>query len=225
MRYSEIDFARGLAVVLMLVFHFFFDASYFGKIELNGIFWYYFPRFIGGMFIFISGYTLSIIRPDFKRVGKKALKLAALAAFITLVTYVGVPGSYVVYGIIHFFATATVAGYLFLKYPRMQLFAGLSLFLAGIYFNQLRLQTGVLVWLGLMPYGFSTLDYYPFLPWFGIFLLGMFAGSHIKPEGKFPEIPLISTLGKNSLKVYIIQHPVIILFLHLLYGDVLQQIL
>ncbi len=225
MRYHEIDLARGLAVVLMLIFHSFFDASYFGKIELSGAFWYFFPRFIGGMFIFISGYTLAVVKPDFRRVSRKVLKLALLAVSITLITFLFVPEETVIFGIIHFFALATITGYFFLKWPRIQLPAGFGLFALGLYINQLRVDTGLFVWLGLMHHGFRTLDYYPMLPWFGIFLIGMWLGNRIKPEGRLPEAPLLSVLGKNSLKIYVIQHPIIILGLQLLYGDVFQQIL
>ncbi|AAB90725.1 heparan-alpha-glucosaminide N-acetyltransferase [Archaeoglobus fulgidus] len=224
MRYPEIDIARGAAVILMLLFHSFFDAHYFGKIELSGDFWYYFPRFIGGMFIFISGYTLSVVKPDFSRLKRKVLKLAALSLAITAVTLVFVPEKTVVFGIIHFFTLATLLGYLFLRFPKIQLPAGIALFFAGIALNQIRVGTNMLVWLGLMPYGFTTLDYYPLLPWFGVFLLGMFFGNVARPKGANLNVPVVSFLGKNSLKIYVIQHPVIILLLHLYFGDILQQI-
>ena len=224
MRYPEIDIARGAAVILMLLFHSFFDAHYFGKIELSGDFWYYFPRFIGGMFIFISGYTLSVVKPDFSRLRRKVLKLAALSLAITAVTLVFVPEKTVVFGIIHFFTLATLLGYLFLRFPKIHLPAGIALFFAGIALNQIRVGTNMLVWLGLMPYGFTTLDYYSLLPWFGVFLLGMFFGNVARPKGANLNVPVVSFLGKNSLKIYVIQHPVIILLLHLYFGDILQQI-
>lgn len=223
MRYPEIDFFRGTAVILMLVFHSFFDAYYFGKIELSGSFWYYFPRFIGGMFIFISGYTLSAVRPDLKRVMRKVCRLSALAATITLITYILLPDEVVVFGVIHFFAVATLMGFFLLNYPKLQLPLGIILFLSGIIVGQFRLNTPLLLWLGLMPHGFTTLDYYPLLPWLGVFLLGMFAANHLKPGRIDLNVWPVNMLGKHSLLVYILQHPIIVLLLHLYFGDVLQH--
>ncbi len=224
MRYPEIDFARGIAVILMITFHIFFDAYYFGKIELSGAFWYYFPRFIGGMFIFISGITLTVVKPDFRRVLRKVLRLSALAAGITVVTYVSVPKEYVIFGILHFFSLATVMGFIFIGHPRIQLLAGVAAFIAGLFIHTLRADTNIFLWLGLIPKNFATLDYYPILPWFGVFLLGMYAGNYFRSTD-IPWPKSITKIGRNSLKIYILQHPVIILILHLLYGDVLQQIL
>jgi len=224
MRYPEIDFARGIAVILMLIFHSFFDAYYFGKIELSGAFWYYFPRFIGGMFIFISGFTMAVVRPKPNRVLRKVFKLSAIALLITAVTYYFVPNEFVVFGILHFFAFSTLLGYTFLNHPKLHLPAGIAAFLLGVYLQSVNVSSANLVWMGLMPYGFRTLDYYPLLPWFGVFLFGMYFGRKFHPTNRnFFENPL-AKVGRKSLEIYLIQHPVIILALQILYGDILQQI-
>ena len=224
MRYPEIDFARGVAVILMLIFHSFFDAYYFGKLELSGVFWYYFPRFIGGMFIFISGFTMAVVKPKPSRIIRKAIKLSALALLITAVTYYFAPDEFVLFGILHFFAIATLLGYLFLDNVKICLPTGILAFAIGIHLQWLRTESNYFVWAGLMPYEFRTLDYYPLLPWFGVFLLGMYFGSHFRgTDYSFFENP-VSRLGRKSLEIYILQHPVIILLLQLLYGDIFQQI-
>ena len=228
MRYWEIDFARGTAVILMLIFHIFFDAYYFGKISLNGAFWYYFPRFIGGMFIFISGFTTSVVYSKRKRrILRKVLKLAALAAMITAATYIFDPQEVVVFGILHFFTLATLASIAFIGKPILCLILGTILFVLGIHIQQITVSTPLFIWLGLIPENFTTLDYYPFLPWFGVFLLGMFAGNYYKPVRniQFAGRELVTFLGRHSLKIYIIQHPIIVLVLHLFYGDILQQLI
>ncbi|MCS7131035.1 MAG: DUF1624 domain-containing protein, partial [Archaeoglobaceae archaeon] len=130
MRFWEIDFARGIAVILMLIFHLFFDAYYFGKIQLEGAFWFYFPRFIGGMFIFISGFTFSIAYKNLKPVFKRTLRLLTIALGITLATMIFAGDRAVFFGIIHFFTLASIFGIFFIGKPILSLIVGILFLLA-----------------------------------------------------------------------------------------------
>jgi uncharacterized membrane protein len=72
--------------------------------------------------------------------------------------------------------------------------------------------------IGLHPADFTSLDYEPLFPWFGLVLLGMSTGFSLYPGGRriypFPErgpgaaAPIV-LLGRNSLLVYMI-HPLLI---------------
>ncbi|MCS7144115.1 MAG: DUF1624 domain-containing protein [Archaeoglobaceae archaeon] len=225
MRFWEIDFARGVAVILMLIFHLFFDAYYFGKIQLEGAFWFYFPRFIGGMFIFISGFTFSIAYKNLKPVLKRTLRLLTIAFGITIATMIFASEKAVFFGIIHFFTLASVFGILFIGKPILSLAVGILFLLANIQVSEMLVDHPYLLWLGIMPYGFKTLDYYPMIPWFGVFLLGMFFGSYYKRESSNYFKNPISFLGRHSLTIYLLQHPIIALLLQLYYGDVFEELL
>lgn len=227
MRYWQIDFARGIAVILMLFFHLFFDASYFKKIDLSGAFWFVFPRFIGGMFIFISGFTLSYTSKnrDLSRTLRRVAKFALIATAITLATMLFAPDEFVVFGIIHFFALASLLAIFFVKRENVCLILGICLMLLGFYLQQFRFPFWHLFWLGLIPEGFRTLDYYPLLPWFGVMLLGIYFGNRIKLRAVNYRGGFVSFLGRHSLAIYLIQHPAIVLLLHIYYQDVLQSVL
>ena len=77
-----------------------------------------------------------------------------------------------------------------------------------------------LLWLGLKPFGFQSFDYFPMLPWFGVILLGVFAGNLLYPNGKrafrFPNFPpnplvrLLTFLGRHSLVIYFLHVPVLV---------------
>ncbi|MCS7122192.1 MAG: DUF1624 domain-containing protein [Archaeoglobaceae archaeon] len=220
MRFWEIDFARGVAVILMLVYHFFFDFYFFGKVELSEDFLFYFPRFVGAMFIFISGYTMSVVKPGIFRVLRKILKLTLLAITISFVTFILFKEKMVYFGILHFFALATLISIPFVKRPKISALAGI--FLISLGQIDLRTDNYYLLWLGVAPRNFTTLDYYPLIPNLGYMLLGIFAGSYHKPLNLNLKDP-VSFLGKNSLKVYLIQHPLIFLVLCLIYPDVLES--
>jgi uncharacterized membrane protein len=77
-----------------------------------------------------------------------------------------------------------------------------------------------------MPYSFATWDYFPLLPWFGLFLVGMFCGKILYPQGnrrfnihEFTD-PVTSALtlpGKHPLVIYLAQWPTIIGLLLILF--------
>jgi uncharacterized membrane protein len=225
MRFWEIDFARGIAVILMLIFHIFFDAYYFGKIPLEGLFWYIYPRFIGGMFIFISGFTFSIAYRNPMSVSWRILRLLTVATAISLVTILFVPEKAVFFGIIHFFTLASIFGIFFIGKPFLSLIVGIILIFANFKVSEMRLEEPYFLWLGIMPYGFATLDYYPMIPWFGVFLIGMFFGHRFRIKNSIYRENPACFLGRHSLTVYLLQHPIIILILHLYYGDIIQSLL
>ena len=228
MRYWEIDFARGIAVISMLIYHFLFDMYYFDKLDLSYEFLYYVPRFIASSFIFISGLCLAITCGSscFKRKAKRAAKYFAIAVAITAVTYVIIGKGFVVFGILHFISVAMVLGVFFARKPILSLTTGFTVILLGLVLSDMRFSTYLFVWLGLIPEDFYTLDYFPIIPWFGVFLLGVFFGNYYKPvkDFRFPLGDYISFLGRNSLKIYLIQHPIIVLILQIYYGDIIEQL-
>ena len=61
-RFWEIDFFRGSAVILMIIFNYAFALRYFGiyDVDLGFLFWWLFPRLIAGAFIFIAGLSLAV---------------------------------------------------------------------------------------------------------------------------------------------------------------------
>lgn len=225
MRIWEIDFARGLAVILMLIYHSFFDCHFFDKIQLSYEFLNYFPRFVGATFIFISGYTMAVVKPNRSRIFKKVLKLASLALLISLVTFILFKEKMVYFGILHFFALATLISSPFVKFPKFSAVFGVVTILGYYLINPLTFDSYTLVWLGVVPKDFETLDYYPLIPNFGYMLLGISAGSfHSNKTNVKTYRDPISFLGRNSLKIYLIQHPIIVALLCLIYPDVFERV-
>lgn len=225
MRYLEIDFARGIAVLLMIAYHFVFDI-YFPN--YSKIYFFAFP--IASSFILISGICLHISysrRKNFYRFLKRGIKLSSLSLTITALTFIFLEKGFIIFGILHFFAFTSFLIYPFLKYVENKFFYllfGIFSILLGIFFSTLNFNSYYFLWLGIAPKNFFTFDYFPIFPWFGILLLGVFLGKVFYPNGKrsfdfnlsnSKIVKIFSFFGKHSLLIYFLHQPLIILILSL----------
>ncbi len=232
-RLWEIDSLRGIAIILMVISNFVTDMSYFGIYSINTYsgFWLYFARTVVSMFILLAGISLTLsysgVRNEkAKEIRRKYLlrgtKIFGSGMVITLVTWVFLKEDYVLFGILHLIGISIILGHFLLKRPKASLLLGILFVLSGIYLQTLAFGFPWLVWLGFKPEGFFSVDYVPIFPWFGLFLIGMFLGNKFYPEGKRKfrlrnsENRLFAPvrfLGRNSLLIYFIHQPILILFL------------
>jgi uncharacterized membrane protein len=145
---------------------------------------------------------------------------------ITIVTFVLFPEAFVVFGILHFIGMSIILGQFFLKFNKVNLLLGLLIIFLGFYLQNFRFDFPWLVWLGFIPQSFYTFDYFPVLPWFGVTLLGIYFGNLLYKNGKrgFKIKDLsdslitkfLTFLGRNSLAIYLIHQPILILSLLIL---------
>ncbi len=223
-RLWEIDVTRGIAVVLMIIYHFLFDLNYLGFVALDfsSLALVAFQRLIAFLFLSLVGVSLVLTRLRGVPIGlhlKRAAGLAVIALLVTFATFVypGPNGGMIVFGILHFIAVAVLLGYFFVSLPAwVNLVLGLGFLGLGFVLNGLTASTPWLLWLGIPPAGFYTLDYYPLVPWFGIVLLGIFMGQVMDPFSKplsgkaMPKLFAgLNYLGRNALAVYLVHQPVL----------------
>lgn len=236
-RFWELDLIRGLAVIMMVFYHFLYDLNYFSVYPLNvrsGI-WLYFAEATAATFIVLVGASLTLsasrsrMRGDseklFARLFKRGVKVFSLGLAITLVTYLLIGRGFIIFGVLHFIGVSIVLAYPFLRLRAFNLFAGSAIVLIGFYLQGLTFNFPWLLWLGFVPYDFYTLDYFPILPWFGLVLIGMYLGNRFYRDGKrgfklpdlsgFFIINQLSTLGRNSLVIYLIHQPIMVAALFL----------
>jgi uncharacterized membrane protein len=234
-RFWEVDAARGVAILMMVVYHLMYDLYYFGgyPIESTSGFWARFADATAGSFLFLVGVSLAISyarasagRPGRSLFGKYLLRGVRIFAYgmvltaVFLLLGIGV----VAFGILHLIGVSIILAYPLLNYRYANLLLGLCIIAAGVY---VRLQgfSSESPWLlpfGVVPEDLLMPDYRPLLPWFGVVLIGVFAGNIVYGGGKRPRIfaekapalagPLLP-LGRNSLFIYLIHQPLLLALL------------
>jgi uncharacterized membrane protein len=216
-RYWEIDFFRGIAVIMMIIFHLLFYINYFEFIQLN-----LYSGFIGKfqmiiplIFLTVSGISSSIQKiKNKRRILFRGLKLMSLALLITLITFLLFPNDFVFFGIIHLIASCIIIFY-FIKNDSFALILGLIILISSYIVNHYVVNFKYLSILGFKYVNLNTFDYYPLIPWFGIFLIGTYIGSKFYLNKKAKKIGnklinYVCFIGKHSLKIYFIH--IILLF-------------
>ena len=221
-RYLLLDALRGLAVLLMLVFHLAVDLEdFFGfAVGYRHGGWKVLNYIIVLLFLLISGYAAGagLNRHSLKN----GVKLFAAAILVTAATYFFDSASYVRFGILHLLACAMLLTPFFLARSSAFLaFLAVIFLVLGYFATFFSVQTNLLLPFGIMPETFYSIDYYPLLPWLAIFICGILLGRRV-------ELPLLEEgsviweglafLGRQALFIYLIHQPLFLLFLTLLLG-------
>ena len=219
-RIWEIDFIRGIALLLMIFFHIMYDLGDIYGYPVNyesGVIWVI-GRVSAILFIIISGLSSTLSRNNPKR----GLKVFAAALAISIVTYIAGRDYLIKFGILHFLGVSMMIYPLLNKAGSLELIVGgvLSL-LAGNLISKVKVQSGLLFPVGLTNKYFYSADYYPVFPWIGVYIFGIVAGRFLYKERKslfsfsMKDNPLLF-LGRHTFMIYLIHQPLIIIILKVL---------
>ncbi|MEG6585260.1 heparan-alpha-glucosaminide N-acetyltransferase [Dendrosporobacter sp. 1207_IL3150] len=213
-RIWEIDFFRGLAIILMILFHLVFDFKEFLNVNLNyssGI-WFYTGKSAAVLFIFICGLSGSLTNKHVRN----GVNVLIWGLALSVLTYFYNPILYIRFGILHLLGVSLIT-YPFVRPLSISLLfiLGIAAIIAGFITTKLGTTNDWLLTIGLTSPSFASLDYYPLLPWYGVFLFGVAAGKYFYYEKTsimpvFIDIPLINYLGRHSLLIYLIHQPILL---------------
>ena len=236
-RFWEVDLLRGWAILLMVLYHLVYDLNYFAvyDIDVSSGFWLAVARAAASLFLLLVGLSLTLSHSRAQLLGmedrfrlrllKRSAWILSLALGITLVTYLFIGKGFIVFGVLHLIGLSLLLAYPFLRLQRASIIFGLLFILLGIYLQNISVGFPWLLWLGLAPAGFYSVDYFPVFPWFGVILVGMGLGDRLYPGyrrripvpdlAESPFVRGLALLGRNSLFIYLVHQPVMIAILYL----------
>ncbi len=236
-RWLPVDILRGMAVILMVCYHFSFDLNYFGIIHQAfnySVFWLTSRALIVTWFLTLVGVSLELAahagnRHYWIRIGR----LVAAALAVTGGSYLMFPQSFIFFGILHLIAAASLIARFFLRFYRINLLLGSIIIASGISYSNAVFDRPGLQWIGLMTYKPVTEDYVPLFPWLGVVFIGLFLGKsllrmrakgRISMPGKNTQAPPAAAglltvpawMGQHSLAIYLLHQPLLLGILYLL---------
>lgn len=217
MRLNYLDALRGLAVVMMVIFHGAWDLKTFGHVnwDFTQGFWFGFPRFIAFTFLFCVGLSLHYghyPKVNWDAMKKRSVKLGLAALAVSVVSYFLFPTQWIFFGTLHCILVGSLLGALVVPHRKLAL-ALIVLILLGQYVLGFDIK-----WVSSVVRR-PSMDFIPIYPWFWGILAGILLApylSNIRFIREMKPSKFLNFLGKHSLKIYLLHQPIIFGFLWLI---------
>ena len=234
----ELDFLRGIALLMMLFMHMSWDVRYEFRVDVfsyleKGWFWSFVHPVIVVLFVSVSGICCTFSRSNIKRGLKLLAATLALGIGTFIATnYIGISCliifnvlAVLTCGIFLYALISFIEKKLKVKPDVMNLImglAGLYIVICGCDIHYMDYSTENLAFL---PIGFEIAgtpwmaDYMPLFPWLGVFLIGCVIGrlcykdkkTLFAGRGKVMKAVArpVEFIGRHSLIIYLVHQPVI----------------
>ena len=219
-RYDEIDILKGIAVICMVIFHFYYFPNQYGfkEIKYDTVTLKTIAKVAQIIFITCVGINLVFAKhknSDPKVHLQRIFKVGFYAMLMSLFTYHVFGDKYVKFGILHFVAFSSLVLFHFVDdFNKMKIITA-TLFIIYI----LNTMNPELFRIIPQPFAFiggfyndrySAVDHFPIIPWILLICLGTFIGTHLLNSNiDTPEYlinnnvsNILKTIGKNSLEIY-----------------------
>jgi uncharacterized membrane protein len=221
-RDSALDLMRGIAIIMMIAFHFIYDLNSFGFSQIPlfthwaGIAW---RCLIVFLFLSAVGISLVIAHGEgikFKKFLKRLMYLGIAALFISAGTYVMFPDGWVYFGILHLIWLSTIIAISFINLPKTSLLIA-ALILVGSIFDQPNLSFISYLLEPYLPLG--SVDYYPLFPWLSFVFIGIYLGHNPYYQKIFIfRLNWLEVIGKHALIIYLTHQIVLFSVVSLAYN-------
>lgn len=190
-RFIEIDFLKGLAIISMVIFHYFYLSTQM-KIKTyncrNGIL-KWLAKFAHLTFITVSGLNLAISTSNKKKSNfikhklKRGLHLIIIGLIISYLTKIEFGSLFVKFGIMHFIGTATIISSFYADLPNFSMILSLVIFLMSGILSVTKIKYKFLNFcsksplfcfiMGIFNVKYNSMDHFSIIPYLGYFSLGI----------------------------------------------------
>jgi uncharacterized membrane protein len=221
-RIDGIDALRGVALCLMIVYHFAFDLRFYGVTASDfehDPFWLGFRAIIVSLFMGLVGVSLVLAdraAASAARFWRRVAIIVACALAVSAASWFAFPRSFIYFGILHCIAVASVLAWPFVRRPAIAFVAGSAIIVAGLTLSHAAFDTPVLSAMGFVTHKPYTEDYVPLAPWSGVVFVGIALGQLLARRSFGIVAPLANAprflrwLGRHSLAVYMIHQPILL---------------
>lgn len=220
-RIWELDALRGVLLMGMIVIHLIYDlVDLFGILPWQLPAWYLvFKNQYGHSFLLLSGICVTLGSKCLRR-GLQVFLCGFLCTGATWFLYrVGIAGKDILiyFGVLHCLGMCMLLWPCFRKWKSWLLAVVGAVFTAAGYYLQTRaFSFPWLTFVGFVPYGFASSDFFPLLPNLGFFLIGAAVGKtfYREKQTRFPvngaePLPVMRWCGVHSLEIYLLHQPVL----------------
>lgn len=245
MRYDTIDFLKGIAIILMVIFHIFYFPNVYGYTEFkwNTPLLKIIAKIAQVIFITTAGINLYLAynkelkdKEEKNNYVKKHLsrtfKLIVIAILISISSYFVFGNMFVKFGILHFMAASSLILLPFIDSQKILafiIFIVLVLkYLANNYQSIFYIIPPKLAFISGFYNSYGSIDHFPLVPWLAVMCIGLLAGKVIinsdnknllvddKDQNNIINEGIKWT-GKNSLEIYVVHWIVLYIVFALIY--------
>ena len=220
---------------MMVIYHYIYDLFFFGysRQVFDVPFWSGFQTATASLFVLLTGVSSALAARSRRLanltffqcwwvIGQRGGVILGWGFVLSLITYLVLgPRRFIQFGVLHLIGSSIIVSYPLIGKKRVSLILGLVLMAAGMMLDRQEFSGAItrLAWLGFTPEGYSSVDHFPFIRWFGLFLVGTFIGAVTFGTGQRPpwrpelgaQAPWswLRGLGVRALPIYLLHQPIL----------------